>query len=82
MTCGSPPKRISARIELTVDDDGKAGADVSVKSGMGLLGMRERIAALGGALSIETSRPSGLRLRARIPVPPAETPPDETRDAA
>lgn len=71
-----------ARIELTVDDDGKAGADVSVKSGMGLLGMRERIAALGGALSIETSRPSGLRLRARIPVPPAETPPDETRDAA
>ena len=71
-----------ARIELAVDDDGKAGADVTVKSGMGLLGMRERIAALGGRLSIETSRPSGLVLRARIPVPPAATRPGETRDAA
>ncbi|MGA2638172.1 histidine kinase [Methylocella sp.] len=68
-----------AHIDLAVDDDGKAGADVTVKSGMGLLGMRERIAALGGTLSIETARPSGLVLRARIPVPPA---PAETRHAA
>ena len=60
-----------AHIELAVDDDGKAGADVAVRrSGLGLLGMRERIAALGGALSIETARPSGLVLRAQIPVPP------------
>ena len=71
-----------AQIELAIDDDGKAGADVTVKSGMGLLGMRERIAALGGRLSIETSRPSGLVLRALIPVPPAATRPSETQDAA
>lgn len=71
-----------AHIELAVDDDGMAGADLTVKSGMGLLGMRERIAALGGRLSIETSRPSGLILRARIPLPPAATRPSETRDAA
>ena len=71
-----------AQIELAIDDDGKAGADVTVKSGMGLLGMRERIAALGGRLSIETSRPSGLVLRALIPVPPAATRPTETQDAA
>lgn len=70
------------RIELAVDDDGKAGADLTVKSGMGLLGMRERVAALGGSLSFETSRPSGLVLRAQIPVPPAATPPSETRNAA
>ncbi len=70
------------RIELAVDDDGKAGADLTVKPGMGLLGMRERIAALGGVLSIETSRPSGLLLRAQIPVPPAAPLPSETRDAA
>ncbi|HUZ67856.1 MAG TPA: histidine kinase [Beijerinckiaceae bacterium] len=69
-------------IELAVDDDGKAGADFTVKSGMGLLGIRERIAALGGRLSIETSRPSGLVLRAQIPVPPAAARPSETRDAA
>ncbi len=71
-----------ARIELAVDDDGKGEADVAVKSGMGLLGMRERIAALGGALSIEARRPSGLVLRAQIPVPSAEARPGETRDAA
>lgn len=71
-----------AQIELAVDDDGKAPAELTVKSGMGLLGMRERIATLGGRLSIETSRPSGLVLRAQIPVPPAATCPSETRVAA
>jgi signal transduction histidine kinase len=71
-----------AHIELAVDDDGKAGADLTVKSGMGLLGMRERIAALGGRLSMETSRPSGLVLRAQIPVPPVATRPSETKEAA
>ncbi|ACK51206.1 integral membrane sensor signal transduction histidine kinase [Methylocella silvestris BL2] len=68
-----------AHIELAVDDDGKGGADA--KSGMGLLGMRERVEALGGRLSLKTSRPSGLALRAHIPVPPAAAP-DETLAAA
>ena len=80
--CMKEPDGARAYIELAVDDDGKAGPDVAAKSGMGLLGMRERIAALGGRLSIETARPSGLALRAQIPVPPAATHPIETRDAA
>ncbi|MGO8740096.1 histidine kinase [Rhodoblastus sp.] len=67
-----------ANMELTVDDDGKAGADFAATSGMGLLGMRERIAALGGNLSIEAARPSGLVLRAQIPVPPVLAGPGET----
>jgi signal transduction histidine kinase len=71
-----------AHIEIDVDDDGKAGADPTVRFGMGLLGMRERIAALGGGLSMDTSRPRGLVLRARIPVPPAATRACETRHAA
>ena len=76
-----------AHIALAVVDDGKAGADVAVKSsdiksGLGLLGMRERIAALGGALSIEAVRPSGLVLRAQIPVPPVERRSGETMEAA
>jgi signal transduction histidine kinase len=49
---------------------------------MGLLGMRERITALGGRLSLDTSRPSGLVLRAQIPLPPDATRACETRDAA
>jgi signal transduction histidine kinase len=69
-----------ACVELAVDDDGKV-VDPMAKSGMGLLGMRERIAALGGVLSLENARPSGLILRAQIPVP-AATRLRDTRDAA
>ena len=71
-----------AQIEIAVDDDGKTGADLITGSGMGLLGMRERIAALGGSLSIDRSRPSGLVLRAQIPAPRGAANLSETRDAA
>jgi signal transduction histidine kinase len=71
-----------AHIEIAVDDDGKAEADLAVKSGMGLLGMRERIVALGGKLSIDPSRPSGFVVSARIPIPPAAAHPTEARNAA
>ena len=58
-------------IELTVEDDGKGSSiDVAAKSGMGLLGMRERVAELGGRLSFEARSPAGLVLRAIIPTPP------------
>jgi signal transduction histidine kinase len=71
-----------AHVEIDVDDDGKAAADPTVRFGMGLLGMRERITALGGGLSMDSSRPRGLVLRARIPVPPAATPACAARYAA
>ena len=71
-----------AHIEIAVDDDGQAAGDLTLKSGLGLLGMRERITALGGRLSLDTSRPSGLVLCAQIPVPAAAARPSETRDAA
>jgi signal transduction histidine kinase len=70
-----------AHIEIAVDDDGQAGGDLTLKSGMGLLGMRERIAALGGRLTLNTTCPSGLVLFAQIPVPPAAARTSETRDA-
>jgi signal transduction histidine kinase len=57
-------------IELVVADDGKAcDIDFAAGSGMGLLGMRERIVALGGRLSFETGRPTGMILHAVIPAP-------------
>lgn len=59
-----------AEIELTIDDDGKTNdINLASKSGMGLVGMRERIAALGGTLRFETRRPRGLILHAVIPAP-------------
>ena len=59
-------------IELTVEDDGKPGVrDPAMRSGMGLLGMRERVASLGGRLSFEAGRNTGSILRVAIPVAPA-----------
>lgn len=56
-------------IDITVEDDGKAD-DLSFlhKPGMGLLGMRERVTALGGALSIDRGQTRGLVVHARLPV--------------
>jgi signal transduction histidine kinase len=58
-------------IELAIDDDGRPG-DPAVKSGMGLLGMRERVAALSGRLSFEARPGGGSALRVVIPAPPVE----------
>jgi signal transduction histidine kinase len=54
-------------IELVVEDDGRL-ADRPVKSGMGLLGMRERVASLGGRLSFEAGPKGGSVLQVVIPV--------------
>jgi signal transduction histidine kinase len=71
-----------AQVELVVVDDGKAGPGLAIKPGMGLLGMRERVAALGGRLSFATARPSGSILRAHIPVPSTPARRRETSNAA
>ena len=60
----------ASAIELIVEDDGKGSSvDIAARPGLGLLGMRERIAELGGRLSFEARSPMGLILRATIPVP-------------
>ena len=56
-------------VRLTVEDDG-IGIVSSAKSGMGLVGMRERVAALHGRMSLETREIKGTRLRATVPLPP------------
>ena len=53
-------------IELTVVDDGRAG-ERAVRSGMGLLGMRERVASLGGRFAFEARPGGGSALRVVIP---------------
>jgi signal transduction histidine kinase len=56
----------SGTIELVVEDDGQP-SDRPVKSGMGLLGMRERVAAIGGVLDVEARPSGGFALRVAIP---------------
>jgi two-component system sensor histidine kinase UhpB len=51
---------------LTVADDGR-GLDPARPAGRGLIGMRERAAAYGGALTLEPGRP-GLIVRAAFPL--------------
>jgi PAS domain S-box-containing protein len=53
-------------IVLTVRDDGVGGADPS--AGSGLIGLQDRVAALGGALAVESEPDAGTVLTAQIPV--------------
>jgi signal transduction histidine kinase len=57
-------------VELTVqiDDDGRATTAENPVPGVGLIGMRERIAALGGELSASPRAGGGFRVRAHLPV--------------
>jgi signal transduction histidine kinase len=51
---------------VEVQDDGRGGADASL--GTGLLGLADRVEALGGSLEVASPRGSGTRVRARLPV--------------
>jgi PAS domain S-box-containing protein len=65
------------RAVLMVEDDGigfNAGATGRAKKGgsrLGLIGMRERAALLGGTLEIESARGKGTTIIARVPATPA-----------
>ena len=53
-------------IELAVEDDGTAESEPGTRPGLGLLGMQERVATLGGRLSFEAG--TGTVLRAVLPI--------------
>ncbi|WP_316173352.1 MULTISPECIES: HAMP domain-containing sensor histidine kinase [unclassified Bradyrhizobium] len=75
------PDDAAATIELTVEDDGRS-ADPPGKPGMGLLGMRERVAALGGQLNFEARATGGTRLLVAIPFAARSEPLRDERAAA
>jgi signal transduction histidine kinase len=54
---------------IQIDDDGRAHIDDMPVPGVGLIGMRERVAALGGTLSAEPRTSGGFTVRAELPVP-------------
>jgi len=55
-------------VTVTIADDG-VGVDTKVPTqGLGLIGMRERVAALAGHLEISSTPGSGFQLKAQIPV--------------
>jgi len=52
-----------------VEDDGRGFDADAARDGMGLDGMRERLALLGGKLKIESRPGAGTALVAEVPVP-------------
>lgn len=58
------------RLVLSVTDDGKGIADVDrgKRKTYGLIGMRERIYALGGEFEVKPNVPSGTIVEARVPL--------------
>ncbi|MFE1554318.1 sensor histidine kinase [Streptomyces sp. NPDC058734] len=55
-------------VALRVDDDGKAVPGTDLVPGMGLLGMRERVTALGGRLLAAPRGGGGFTVQAELPV--------------
>jgi signal transduction histidine kinase len=62
------------QVEVEVADDGAGAAEPAVANGNGqghgLVGMRERVALVGGDLSAGRRLAGGYAVRARLPVPP------------
>ena len=54
-------------LAVRVDDDGKATVQSPPTPGHGLLGMRERVAALGGCLCTEPRQTGGFTVQAELP---------------
>ncbi|KUL46617.1 sensor histidine kinase [Streptomyces antimycoticus] len=55
-------------LAIRIDDDGKATPDNAPTPGLGLLGMRERVTALGGRLCAGPRSERGFTVQAELPV--------------
>ncbi len=65
-------RREKENIKVMVTDDGKGLNNNSVIKGFGLIGMRERVSALGGKIAFDTEEGLGLQVRVLIPLKGAE----------
>ncbi|MEW1848164.1 histidine kinase, partial [Nonomuraea angiospora] len=55
-------------LAVRIDDDGRATPDTAPPPGVGLLGMRERVTALGGRLRAAPREEGGFSVQAELPV--------------
>lgn len=60
-------RREQETIKVAVTDDGK-GLDANLVRGFGLIGMRERVSALGGRIAFDTEEGRGLQVRVLVPL--------------
>jgi signal transduction histidine kinase len=55
-------------LELEVVDDGTTATPDAATTGQGIVGMRERVALLGGELQTGPRKGGGFRVAARLPI--------------
>jgi len=62
-------QRDESNLRIDISDDGRgiAAGDMAKANALGLLGMRERVAALRGNMTVDGS--GGTRIAIRIPLP-------------
>ena len=53
-------------LRVQVRDDGRGGADLAL--GTGLLGLKDRVEALGGGITVDSPRGTGTTLRVTLPI--------------
>lgn len=56
-------------VKVTVADDGVGSEAPPLACGLGIIGMRERVSALHGELSVRSAPGEGFQLMAQLPVP-------------
>jgi signal transduction histidine kinase len=61
-------EQADGRVQLSIRDDGR-GFDPQREKGMGLLGIQERVARLGGRFTIDSRAGEGTEIRIELPVP-------------
>jgi signal transduction histidine kinase len=59
---------VDGSVRVCVRDDGVGGADYA--SGSGLVGLKDRVEALGGRITVESTPGAGTELRAELPLRP------------
>ncbi len=62
------------QVTLAIEDDGTLTPPDLARPGLGIAGMRERLAALGGTLRLVPLRPSGLRVLGTVAINPVPLP--------
>jgi signal transduction histidine kinase len=65
-------------VRLSIQDDGQGGADLH--KGSGLVGLKDRIEALGGTIEITSPPEAGTSLFVNIPVEPPQTGPSSAEN--
>lgn len=68
---------VEGRLRVLVQDDGIGlAAPEQRKTGLGLVGMKERVRELGGEVSVHSTPGAGTTLRIEIPIPESEMEPN------